>query len=514
MQFSSSTYDVIILGGALAGSASALLLKRRYPDLRVLVIEKSDTFGPRVGESTVEISAYFLARVLGQTKHLNHRHLPKQGLRFWFASNEAETLDQVGELGPRSNVKFPGFQLDRSVFDAHLLKEAAGLGVEVLRPAKVRDVELEEGGTQTVTFQDGREPVSARWVIDASGVAALLARKRGWLVKNEEHPCSSIWARFTGVGDFDSLDLETRFPQWRKRTVGLRHNATNHLLGDGYWIWMIPLHNGSLSAGVVYDERRVQIPPGPSLGERLLAFIRSHPAGAELFRQATFVEGDVHARSHFAYHSKQICGDGYFLVGDAGAFIDPFYSPGMDWLAFSTVQAVEQIVRERTGQAWDASALPKLNSLFQTSYERWFEAIYRDKYAYLGDIELMNQAFRFDLAMYYRFVVATVFSQGWQGFLWPPFSHPLAPGPFALMRWHNRQLVRIAERRKEQGRFGARNTGTYVPFTSYSLGSDLSGRLLYRIFALFGLMVRDGLQSLRGKQGEEPTPAKAPVRAA
>ena len=67
-------YDVAIIGGALSGAAAALLLLRAHPKLRVLIIEKSTAFTRRVGEATVEVSAYFLSRVLGLTQYLNEAH--------------------------------------------------------------------------------------------------------------------------------------------------------------------------------------------------------------------------------------------------------------------------------------------------------------------------------------------------------------------------------------------------------------------------------------------------------
>ena len=76
----------------MAGAATAMLLLREQPKLRVLIVEKSAEFTRRVGEATVEVSGYFLSRVLGLTQHLNEAHLVKQGMRFWFSNESAKTM--------------------------------------------------------------------------------------------------------------------------------------------------------------------------------------------------------------------------------------------------------------------------------------------------------------------------------------------------------------------------------------------------------------------------------------
>src|SRR6201997_833605 len=88
----SDFYDVVIMGGALSGGATATLLLRHNPGIRILILEKSSKLGRRVGEATVEISAYFMGRVLGLTQYLNESHLAKQGLRFWFKNDDVNTL--------------------------------------------------------------------------------------------------------------------------------------------------------------------------------------------------------------------------------------------------------------------------------------------------------------------------------------------------------------------------------------------------------------------------------------
>src|ERR1700720_4068965 len=94
-------YDAVIVGGALSGASTAILLLRERPQLRVLIVEKSAVFTRRVGEATVEISTYFLTHSLGLMQYLNETQLNKQGLRFWFANEQARDLSQCSEIGGR-----------------------------------------------------------------------------------------------------------------------------------------------------------------------------------------------------------------------------------------------------------------------------------------------------------------------------------------------------------------------------------------------------------------------------
>src|SRR5688500_10935258 len=407
-------YDVVIIGGSLAGSAAAILLRRERPELRVLIVERAPRFGRRVGEATVEVSGFFLGRVLGLAHFLNETQLIKQGMRFWFANEETDSLGAASEIGPRYHVRLPAWQLDRSVVDEELLRRAVAAGVEVRRPAQATSVRLESGGVQTVVLrQDGAETeVQCRWVIDASGVAAVLARQEGWLRPNIAHPTASAWARWRGVKDWDGPALAAKFPEWAAACYGSRNTATNHVVGDGWWSWWIPLKGGDVSVGVVFDQRLVSFPQGEAkLGDRLREFLDQHPVAREMLADAEWIEGDTHWRKNLPYSSRPFAGDGFALVGDASAFLEPLYSPGMDWISFTTTATTALIAAQRRGEAL-APLIDEHNAAFIRSYRRWFEAIYKDKYEYLGEYDLMRLAFRMDLGLYYLGIVSQPFKFG------------------------------------------------------------------------------------------------------
>lgn len=468
------SFDVAIIGGSLAGAATAWLLLREQPGLRVLIIERALVHGRKIGEATVEVSAFFLTRVLGLTGHLQHQHLLKQGLRFWFANDATRDISDCSEIGGRFLSRVPSFQIDRAVLDEEVLNRATAAGATVWRGAVVQRVELRAGATRVLHVREGDDArrVEARWVVDASGVAAVLARQEGWHRVNEAHPTSSAWARWRGVKDWDGLELARRHPGWAAAHHGLRGTATNHLVGHGWWAWLIPLRGGDTSVGVVFDERLVEWPKDGSVASRLKTFLLAHPAGRELLEHAEPIESDVHWRRHLSYRSTTLAGDGFVLVSDAAGFLDPFYSPGMDWLTF-TVMRASRLVLEGLSGTGGAVGIARYNEDFSTSYERWFEAVYRDKYNYLGDFEILRIAFLLDLGLYYLGVASQPYRRGEKGLMEPPFTTPPSVPVFRLMRTYNRRLAALARARRARGEDSKMNRGQrlLIPGFTFAPGS-------------------------------------------
>jgi flavin-dependent dehydrogenase len=450
----------VIVGGAFSGAATALMLKRKHPAARILIIEKAAEFDRKVGESTTELSSCYMTRLLGLTNYLGHNHLVKQGLRMWFSNRADQPFDDCVELGARYHARLPTFQVDRSTLDSHMLDLAVEAGCDLRRPAKVTRFELNGGSGQSLAISTdaGEENVTARWLIDASGRASMIARKLGHFEQNTEHPINAVWARFTGVKDWDSYEWREKFPDYMNACRTSRAWATNHLMGYGWWCWIIPLRGGDVSAGLVYDSRIFKLPEGANLGERLRSHILAHPVGAEIFGGAQIIEHDVHAYSALPYSSRQVCDEGWATVGDAAGFIDPLYSPGLDFCSYTSYFVADLVGRNLAGEDVSES-LAYYNEQYPITYRLWFETLYKDKYYYMGDAELMSAALLLDVGSYFIGLVTQVYKDPEKEFLHLPFEGALGRLFAKMMKFYNRRLVTLAKRRIATGTYGRHNAG-------------------------------------------------------
>lgn len=452
-------YDVVILGGAFSGASAAILLRRELPQLRVLIVEKAEAFDEKVGEATTEMSAMFLTRRLAIWQHLEREHLPKEGLRYWFSNDKVTGHANASETGGVVRSTIPSFQLRRDKLDEHLLATAVNEGAELLRPAKARDVTLGDFNHRlTIETNDGMLEIECRWLLDATGRVNFLGRRLNLIERNDEHPTAAIWCRWKNVRHIDELAVRHGFAH---SNVGSRRLGTNHYTGYGYWIWVIPLGNGETSIGVVFDKRLVDLHHSKNRPEDFVAFLKAIPSLAELLDGAEPRLDDLRFYSHLAYATKQYAGRGWSLLGDAAAFLDPYYSPGLDHAAF-TVEATMELIKKDAMGVDLTPLLAEHNETFVRSYWRFFRAAYKDKYYYMGEADLLSAAMLIDTAQYYLFVVIPAY-RFMKKFFWMPVLGPKAAFiSYHMMRTYNRRFKAIAEKRRARGVAGARNHGRRI----------------------------------------------------
>lgn len=456
----SADYDVLIIGGAFSGSSSAVLLKRQFADLRILIIEKTEVFNRKVGESTSEVAGCFLTRVMRMGPHLHLNHVPKHGLRMWFHKDGTNAPGRSTELGPAFQARLPTFQLNRLKLDTAMLKEAMDLGCELIRPGTISEIELGGIGKNSVTFktEDGvRRSVSAGWIIDASGKAARIAKMRKtWHSHAEQHPTSSIWTRFKNVNLLDSYDAVRQMEGASSKVNAQRAAATNHLMGFGWWCWIIPLDSGEVSAGITWDSRLFTPPSGGKAGERLKEHLLKHPVGKVMFEHAEAVENDNCSYKGLAYWSEEIVGEGWTAVGDACGFMDPLYSQGLDYCSH-TIYSSYTLLRSYYSGGCVKDGIALRNREFKRSYFDWFNALYKDKYWYLGDAEIMHAAFLMDVSTYFIGPVRGVYENEDSEFQQMPYSGAIGHGFACFMAFYNRRLVKLAKKKINSNCYGDRN---------------------------------------------------------
>jgi flavin-dependent dehydrogenase len=413
------TYDVAVLGGGLAGLCLARQLLLKHPNLKIALVEKrtfpvSET-AYKVGESTVEIGAHYFGEELQLKKHLTEQQLPKFGLRFFF-KDAYQTLAEGTEVGGSEFFAAPSYQVDRGRLENYLAKLVTEMGAHILDGSRIKEVSLDssENGTRAtrhkISYLHNRQPASieAKWIVDASGRASFLKRKLN-LAEDLNHDINAVWFR---------LDQNIQIDQWCddqdwQAAIGKvprRWLSTNHLMGEGYWVWLIPLATGSTSVGIVADPRVHRLQDMNTF-EKAMAWLEQHePECAAAIEPGRAGMQDFLAVKKISRGARQVfSADRWGLVGEAAALLDPFYSPGSDFIAIGNTMIGKLIEDDLAGRPIVQLA-PTLQSIFLTLFQNNL-LTYRDQYPLFGNPRIMALKFVWDYAVYWGFPALLYFNQ-------------------------------------------------------------------------------------------------------
>ncbi|MFL5662137.1 MAG: tryptophan 7-halogenase [Ktedonobacteraceae bacterium] len=405
-QVSIDQYDVAILGGGIAGLTLALQLKNACPTIKSLVIEKQKHPVPeathKVGESTVEIAAHYLRDILGLGEHLKTQQLNKFGLRMFFSNNGNRDITHRVELGHATlpPQRVGTYQLDRGRLENALGQELRQRGIPFLDGCKIQQIVLQpQGDVHYLHLQTegGEREISAHWVVDASGRNTLLQRHLG-LAKKVEHHANAVWFR---IGHPIDINEWSDDPDWRARIrEGDRSLSTNHLMGLGYWVWLIRLASDSISIGIVTD---ASMHPFEEMNrfERALSWLHEHePQCAAAIKQHRDKVQDFRVMKNYSYSCKQVfSSERWALTGEAGISLDPLYSPGSDLIAISNGLITDLITRELAGEDIEERAAIH-NQIFLIITESWL-SIYQQQYSLMDNAQIMSAKVMWDTAVYW-----------------------------------------------------------------------------------------------------------------
>jgi flavin-dependent dehydrogenase len=318
--------EVFVIGCGPAGSTVSTLLAQKGRDVAVVDKDRHPRF--HIGESLLPLNMPILQR-LGVWEELKEIGIQKNAAEF---ESHAQNKTVYFEFAEAFDKRWPfAFQVRRSEFDLMLLRNSASKGARVFEGARVTSVEFgnlarNEDTIVNLRLEDGTTQVwRTRFLVDASGRDTFLSDRFGIKRKNKQHASAAIFGHFRNA----------------RRNSGANEGNITIVWFEHGWFWFIPLRDGTTSVGAVcwpaYMKSRTTDPTAFFMQTIALApEIANRLTNAELTAPAT-------ATGNYSYHSEHMTGDGYLMVGDAWAFVDPVFSSGV-YLAMNSSTLGAEVV--------------------------------------------------------------------------------------------------------------------------------------------------------------------------
>lgn len=329
-----SDTDVLVVGGGPAGATASALLARRGLD--VTLLEKARFPRYHIGESLLP-SLLPLLDLVGAREGVERRGFVRKTGAYYDWGGQEWAL-RFGGLGGLSGLGGLGhdagysFQVVRSEFDDALLGNARNQGVRVHEETAVREVHFRDGRATGASWASpgASGTISFRHLVDASGRAGLLAARQ--LRSRRFHDAFrnvAAWGYWEGAGHLDAAPSGA---------------ICLFSLPDDGWLWAIPLHDGTLSVGLVTDKHSFA-EARRTLGDTEAVYtdrLHRSPRLADLLAPAQR-KGPLRVETDYSYVADRFCGPGWLLAGDAACFLDPLLSTGVHLAMYSGMLAAASL---------------------------------------------------------------------------------------------------------------------------------------------------------------------------
>jgi len=383
MHANSLNYDVAVIGAGPQGLLFSTWLKQERPTLNVVVLDRAESPGHKIGEST--LSGFCRAVRSTGIRHevLQRLFYTKNGLGFFHSDANTRALQTAPEYITETFDET--FQVERRACDSLLAINAERVGVSVLWNHKIKPKEsVFSAGANGLTCEtpSGKVKINARLVVDASGPSSVLGRHFGkYCESNVPFQTNATWAYFKNVkwlNDYQGWQNTAEFP---------RDEYTQHICFKEGWIWYIPIvswqkatdenlremlkylsdpespmltrdqlsekfdcpYEQIWSIGIVLRGDRDRILPQGSQAtfdhyKRQLPILAKLLDGAEILEDHYPHHEPYAMRKNFRRFAQHVTGDGWLLIGDAAFFIDPLRSPGLTGGVAMAYYALQEVL--------------------------------------------------------------------------------------------------------------------------------------------------------------------------
>jgi flavin-dependent dehydrogenase len=386
------TVEVAVVGGGLAGSVVAALLAREGRE--VVVLERAPGYRWHAGgvfTSPASMSALRSIGLPGDVLASVARPTPAMRVETRRGVRVRLTYGDDGSLASAA------VGLDRERLDPALLALAAGAGADVRTGVTVERVTVAGQASEPLLVEARHAGPADEPAGEPAGERAVTLRAR---VVVGADGIRSVVARSLGV---------RRAPPFAGR-VGLTfhladpsgpgpRDARMIVLHDGY-VGIAPVPDGRVNVGIVLGSSwrgRLATDGAEAVARGIVGGIAATPDDPAGWRDGARGWHDGARRDAVAGAAPignrvaQRAGPGWFLVGDAAGFVDPFTGEGIHRALVSAELAAEAVAATLDGSASTAAA----------AYERAMRARFRSKdrvstlvQAFLGRPALFEYAAR------------------------------------------------------------------------------------------------------------------------
>ena len=318
--------DVVVVGGGPAGSTTSTLIAQRGYKVELFERERFPRF--HIGESLIPETYWVLKRLDMLPKMQKSHFVKKYSVQFVNANGKLSAPFYFWDNKPHECSQT--WQVERSEFDQLMLENAREHGVDAHEGVRVLDVLMEDGRAVgvRVKHEDGAErEVRAKVVVDASGQVGLLQNRLRLRVWDPVLNKGAIWTYWEGAYRDQGKD--------EGATIVIQTPSKNG------WFWYIPLHDNTVSVGVVAPFDYLFKGRGP-YAETYEQEVAACPAVQERVANAKRATG-YFATKDYSYRATEVAGDGWVMVGVAFGFLDPLYSSGVLLALRSGEQAADAI---------------------------------------------------------------------------------------------------------------------------------------------------------------------------
>lgn len=324
--------DVAVVGGGVAGATVAMVLARH--GLSTVVIERSAYEALRIGETLPPMIRDVLADLDLWERFVDDGHAPSFGTYAAWGSAVLQSNDFI--FSPYGH----GWHVDRSRFDRMLAAAARAAGAVIReRTRLLSHRRIDEGWELRIGRPEHPERVLARFLVDASGRPASIARANG--------ATRLRYDRLIGIARIHTVPIAA---------TGQDSFTLVEAVPNGWWYSAFLPGDRLITVFLTDADLR---PEEPDIRETRHTRVRLERCGQA---STPFVLSADSARLSHA------SGSGWLAAGDAASVLDPLSSQGILRAMRWGIAAGHAIAEGRAG---DETALTAYGEGIQHSFERY-----------------------------------------------------------------------------------------------------------------------------------------------